>query len=766
MPFPWFRSARRGRAQSSGKAPNAILVLASVALLATGLISPVAAQSSAASGLASARHTDIARTIGRGTRVDARLAARDAAKAPRVHREFKRLKIDLGARPATKVPAASPRNMAGTTRSGDALGIGAPRIASQPAPVITTKFAGIAASEVCTGCEPPDPWIAVSTSYVVQSTNGMIRVSNRAGSTLMSEPTWALFAVPVDRFDSDPRILWDAVHARWVGVLTTFNGDFSQNGLRLAISETADPTAGWIVYSIDFYGIRFPDYPGISSSTSRIVLTSNDFIGNPPSYVGPTWLELDWSNILAGTDLFLGGQVFSAPSIAHFRPAITLSPVLNTPVIYEAGLGVGAKPGYFEIGGTAHAPTLLNVTDLTTVGASPFSLPTPPVQPGAVAIANANDERPTDAVYRSGSLWFVATGDNFDGVNHWDMARYTLVPTTANNTAVTSATDIPGEAAGIHFFTPGVGINADGSVFVTATKTDPTSIYPTTVVGAVLAGSGISPYVDIEASTNAYIGSRWGDYVGVAADPSGAGAVWIGHELAASDGTWRTSVIRVVSDGTPPGVPGAIVQFLIPPASLGATVPVRTSWGAAIDADSGVAGYLVERSDDGGGFFGVRTSGTSITQPLLVGHAVQYRISAIDAVGNVGSPRYGPLYRPTLYQQGSAVFTGTWPVQFNSVFSGGSARYASIAGRYATFTATSARSIAIVTTRATTRGSFRVYVDGHLRATIRAYSLVTRFRQLVFSYSWATAGTHKIRIIVLGTAHHPRVDVDAFVVLR
>ncbi|HEY8632394.1 MAG TPA: hypothetical protein VIL50_04505, partial [Candidatus Limnocylindrales bacterium] len=163
----------------------------------------------------------------------------------------------------------------------------------------------------------------------------MIRVSNRAGSTLMSEPTWALFAVPVDRFDSDPRILWDAVHARWVGILTTFNGDFSQNGLRLAISETADPTAGWIVYSIDFYGIRFPDYPGISSSTSRIVLTSNDFIGNPPSYVGPTWLELDWSNILAGTDLFLGGQVFSAPGIAHFRPAITLSPVLNTPVIYE-----------------------------------------------------------------------------------------------------------------------------------------------------------------------------------------------------------------------------------------------------------------------------------------------------------------------------------------------------------------------------------------------------------------------------------------------
>jgi hypothetical protein len=139
----------------------------------------------------------------------------------------------------------------------------------------------------------------------------------------------------------------------------------------------------------------------------------------------------------------------------------------------------------------------------------------------------------------------------------------------------------------------------------------------------------------------------------------------------------------------------------------------------------------------------------------------------VDDGGNVGPPRDGPTFRPTLYQQrSSTAYAGTWGTQLSARFSGGSVRYAIRAGRYMTFTATSARSIAFVTTKARSRGSFRVYVDGHLRATVSASSAITRYGQLLFQYSWATPGTHRIRIYVLGTRGHPRVDVDAFVVLR
>jgi len=768
---------------------STIVSLAGLALVASGLFSPivaaapVAAQTGTsragaapaagqpAAALAAARVTRqaIGRSVGAGISVDPRRAAREAVAAPRPSVRTARLRVDLGARRATPLPLSTTPNAANLAGSKAATSTGGAALVTQPAPVITTQFPGIAQAEACT-CEPPDPWIAVSATYVVQTTNGLVRIDNRSGTTLLSMPTWALFAVPVDRFDSDPRILWDQVHGRWIGVLTTYRGDFSASGLRLAVSETADPTAGWIVYAIE-YGGGIPDYPGISSSATRIVLTSDDF-RDASTFLGPTWIEMDWSNILAGTDLYIGGVSYRAaagnppPAFGHFRPAITLSPVLNTPVIYEDG----DSPGYFEIAGGAHSPPpAQNVHLLTTeFGLEKFSLPPVPVQPGAVSIANAADERPTDAVYRSGSLWFTSTADYNDGSAHWSSARWTQVLTTANGLDLTGAKDYIAATSGTHYVMPGVGINGRGSAIMAVTAMDPIAMNPTTVVGGLMAGSiAPTPLVAIETSPAAYIGDRWGDFLGIAADPSGAGSVWLAHELSDADGKWRTSVVRIVSDGTPPGAPGPTSQVPLIPATLGSTVPIRVSWGAAPDIDSGITSYLVERSDDGGAFFGVSIPGTSITQPLLFGHTVRYRITPTDVVGLVGPPTYSPTFYPVLTQStSSTTLTGTWGTTFNTGFSGGTARYSTRAGASATFTATFARSIAIVTTKAATRGSFRVYVDGIYRGTISTYSAVTRFRQLVYQFSWPTRGTHKVKIVVVGTAGRPRVDLDAFVVLR
>ena len=112
------------------------------------------------------------------------------------------------------------------------------------------------------------------------------------------------------------------------------------------------------------------------------------------------------------------------------------------------------------------------------------------------------------------------------------------------------------------------------------------------------------------------------------------------------------------------------------------------------------------------------------------------------------------------------MYAGTWAISNSSSYSGGSVRYASTAGKSVTFTATNARSIGFVTTKTASRGSFKVYVDGVYRGKISAYSSTAKFRQLVYQFSWATPGTHKIKIYVVGTAGHPRVDIDAFVVLR
>jgi hypothetical protein len=39
-------------------------------------------------------------------------------------------------------------------------------------------------------------------------------------------------------------------------------------------------------------------------------------------------------------------------------------------------------------------------------------------------------------------------------------------------------------------------------------------------------------------------------------------------------------------------------------------------------------------------------------------------------------------------------------------------------------------------------------------------------RRVVFARTWSTAGTHTLRMVVIGTAGHTRVDLDAPEIVR
>jgi hypothetical protein len=59
-----------------------------------------------------------------------------------------------------------------------------------------------------------------------------------------------------------------------------------------------------------------------------------------------------------------------------------------------------------------------------------------------------------------------------------------------------------------------------------------------------------------------------------------------------------------------------------------------------------------------------------------------------------------------------------------------------------------------------------VYIDGVLKGTVSATSSANTYRRIAYQFTWSTAGTHTIKVVVLGTSGHPRVDVDAFLVLK
>ena len=64
------------------------------------------------------------------------------------------------------------------------------------------------------------------------------------------------------------------------------------------------------------------------------------------------------------------------------------------------------------------------------------------------------------------------------------------------------------------------------------------------------------------------------------------------------------------------------------------------------------------------------------------------------------------------------------------------------------------------------RGAARIYIDGDLVTTVDLNDPQRTYRYVAFTKTWSSVGTHTIRIVAVGTPGHPRVDVDAFGVLR
>ena len=73
--------------------------------------------------------------------------------------------------------------------------------------------------------------------------------------------------------------------------------------------------------------------------------------------------------------------------------------------------------------------------------------------------------------------------------------------------------------------------------------------------------------------------------------------------------------------------------------------------------------------------------------------------------------------------------------------------------------------VGLVVTKGPLRGRAQVWIDGELDATIDTRRSKNQFRVLAYTGRWATSGRHTLRVVVVGTPHRPRVDVDAFVIV-
>ena len=229
--------------------------------------------------------------------------------------------------------------------------------------------------------------------------------------------------------------------------------------------------------------------------------------------------------------------------------------------------------------------------------------------------------------------------------------------------------------------------------------------------------------------------------------------------------TSTLAVSLVVVDGIAPTVSAPFTAIQSKAVLGSAGIPVKVSWTAS--DPSGVASVGLQRSLNGGAWAGVRLASagaTSSAQTLAIGSASRQRSRATDRLANTSAWQTGPTVRTMLTQQSatSIAYTGTWRTASSSSASGGSVRYATGAGASATYRFTGS-SVGWVAARGPGRGSARVYVDGVYAATINLAASTGQSRSIVFARNWRVNAPHTLRIVVVGTAGHPRVDVDAFV---
>lgn len=194
-----------------------------------------------------------------------------------------------------------------------------------------------------------------------------------------------------------------------------------------------------------------------------------------------------------------------------------------------------------------------------------------------------------------------------------------------------------------------------------------------------------------------------------------------------------------------------------------ASTSYRISWSAASGATSGTR-YEVWRSANGGAYARYTTvSGTSVTVGGVPGTTYRFKVRTRDAGGRT-SAFSGSDVTMVPYNAGGTV-TGSWTTSSGALFFGGSQRRASAAGATWSFTATGTQ-IHLIGTKSSNYGQLQVSVDGGAYTTVDSYSSTARYRQVLYTKTGLSSGSHRVKVRVVGTARRPYVGIDAVAYLR
>ena len=144
----------------------------------------------------------------------------------------------------------------------------------------------------------------------------------------------------------------------------------------------------------------------------------------------------------------------------------------------------------------------------------------------------------------------------------------------------------------------------------------------------------------------------------------------------------------------------------------------------------------------------------------------RFRVRAMDRASNLSGFMTGPTVLPKLYQESTslATYAGTWSTAASTAASGGHTRYATRAGASVSSGSRAGRRgrraeglPAAAASRSTSMASY-VGTDQPVSGSSTVAGGAVRHG------TGATCGSHKVKLVSVGTSGHPRFDIDAFAV--
>jgi hypothetical protein len=461
--------------------------------------------------------------------------------------------------------------------------------------------------------EPPDEGLAVGNGYVVNAVNCVIRVYDTSGTPLtdvVDANTFFGYPAQINRTTgergpelTDPSVYFDQPTQRWFVDLLTIEvnpatGQFTgPNHLDIAVSQTADPTGSWNIYSLpvqddgtqgtpnhgdaNYSGPFLGDYPHIGADRNGIYLTTNEFRmfgdgafrGAQVYAFSKAALESGSSSIPvvqfdtaanpAGNPDGLAGFTLipaSTPDAAYAGSQGGTEYLLSTTNVYQSPTGTG---NLLEIWALTNTKSLDSGSPNLTLQSSGITVNTFSIPPAAdqmtgnyplgqklgepEEVLESLDPRMTQVTYANGKLWgAIDTAVTVGGAIKAGIDWYVINP-QVNGHGVSGSIINQGTLAlaGNNLLFPAMAVTPSGKGVIGFSVTG-SDYYPSAGYATMDARSGAGPIQIAAAGVGPEDGftgytpyggagqARWGDYSAAAVDGQ---TVWVASEYIANTGT-------------------------------------------------------------------------------------------------------------------------------------------------------------------------------------------------------------------------------------